>query len=314
MSCDADTDTFTRSRYSCELHHGLHSWVGAATDGGYLGSDVRAFVSAVLSGAAGYYALELTGDAGVGMDLMIRPGQDVHISGDARLMVQPRWGSGGFQVQEQGSLALRHVLVNAFATITVTNGGVLSLVQLALPVSALGAAVVGMSGSGSQLVLEAVTVSNRAGLDVLTGTVTVGGMGGAPVLHPPDLGLPLFFEVLTGPCTAAIVNGHFCVGRWPGGYAPNEDCQILLTGGTSGVLGGCPVFDLQGSDSGPSRPDYLTMPDGSQNADHCPTGTRLAVGQTLAWHSDGHDQGNDGNGMPHGASTAGGGWQICLAL
>ena len=25
------------SKYSCELHHGLHSWVGAATDGGYLG-------------------------------------------------------------------------------------------------------------------------------------------------------------------------------------------------------------------------------------------------------------------------------------
>ena len=41
------------SKLSCELHHALYSWVGAATDGGYLGSDFQAFFSAVVSGAAG---------------------------------------------------------------------------------------------------------------------------------------------------------------------------------------------------------------------------------------------------------------------
>jgi hypothetical protein len=100
------------SKYSCELHHGLHSWVGAATDGGYLGSDAQAFVSAVLSGAAGYYALALTRDAGVGTDLKIGPGQDVHISGAPGLLNAPRWGSADFIVGSEGSLQLSGVRVS----------------------------------------------------------------------------------------------------------------------------------------------------------------------------------------------------------
>jgi hypothetical protein len=107
------------SKYSCELHHGLHSWVGAATDGGYLGSDAQAFVSAVLSGAAGYYALALTGDAGVATDLIIRPGQDVHITGGGASA--PTWGSSSFMVQQGGSLLLNHLTLTE-GTLTVNHG------------------------------------------------------------------------------------------------------------------------------------------------------------------------------------------------
>jgi hypothetical protein len=102
------------SKYSCELHHGLHSWVGAATDGGYLGSDVRAFVSAVLSGAAGYYAVSLASVAAVGTDLVIRPGQDVHIAMGASVT---SWGSGSFTVQQGGSLSLVGVSVQGSVTV-----------------------------------------------------------------------------------------------------------------------------------------------------------------------------------------------------
>jgi hypothetical protein len=104
------------SKYSCELHHGLHSWVGAATDGGYLGSDTQAFVSAVLSGAAGYYALTLTGDAGVGTDLVIRPGQDVHIIWRGSRS-NPSWGTGGFQIQSLGRLQVNNVSLQGRLTI-----------------------------------------------------------------------------------------------------------------------------------------------------------------------------------------------------
>jgi hypothetical protein len=38
-------------KMSCELHHDQHSWIGSASDGGYLGSDAQLFFSAVLSGA-----------------------------------------------------------------------------------------------------------------------------------------------------------------------------------------------------------------------------------------------------------------------
>eukprot|EP01049_Picozoa_sp_SAG25_P002056 SAG25_NODE_102_length_15486_cov_22.883278_3_plen_607_part_00 len=108
------------SKYSCELHHGLHSWVGAATDGGYLGSDVRAFVSAVLSGAAGYYALALTGDAGVGTDLVIRPGQDVHVAGGGF-----NWGAGGLLVSDQAKLSVSNLLIPGY--VAAGNGGELTL-------------------------------------------------------------------------------------------------------------------------------------------------------------------------------------------
>jgi hypothetical protein len=113
------------SKYSCEVHHGLHSWVGAATDGGYLGSDARAFVSAVLSGAAGYYALTLLGDAGITVDVTIRPGQIVRITGDGTV---PSWGSGSFAVQPGASLTLDGV--TAAGDVSVMATGTLHLNQM----------------------------------------------------------------------------------------------------------------------------------------------------------------------------------------
>jgi hypothetical protein len=112
------------SKYSCELHHGLHSWVGAATDGGYLGSDARAFVSAVLSGAAGYYALALTGDAGVATDMAIRPGQDVRISGIGSGLTR-YLGTASFTVQQGGFLSLAHMHVDS--GIDIQPGGAITL-------------------------------------------------------------------------------------------------------------------------------------------------------------------------------------------
>jgi hypothetical protein len=51
----------TDTKYSCNLAHGLYSWMGAASEGGYLGADSASFLSAVLSGAAGAFVLTLTG-------------------------------------------------------------------------------------------------------------------------------------------------------------------------------------------------------------------------------------------------------------
>jgi hypothetical protein len=51
------------SRLTCELHHGLYSWVGGAGDGGFYSGDAHidgdavAFLAAVLSSAAGFYML-----------------------------------------------------------------------------------------------------------------------------------------------------------------------------------------------------------------------------------------------------------------
>jgi hypothetical protein len=76
-------------------------------------------VSAMLSGAAGYYALALSVNAGVAVDVVIGPGQDVRITSEGASALT--WGSGSFTVQQGGSLALAGVaLVGA---LTVQAGG-----------------------------------------------------------------------------------------------------------------------------------------------------------------------------------------------
>ena len=79
------------SKLSCELHHAVYSWVGAATDGGYLGSDLDSFFSAVVSSAAGFYAVMLVQNAGITTLLTVRPGQSVAVTGDPSLPEPPDW-------------------------------------------------------------------------------------------------------------------------------------------------------------------------------------------------------------------------------
>jgi hypothetical protein len=84
----------TDTKFSCNVAHSLYSWMGAASEGGYLGSDFASFFSAVVSGAAGSYIVALAADAGISTDLRIEPGQDVHISGEQSLpgAIVTDWG------------------------------------------------------------------------------------------------------------------------------------------------------------------------------------------------------------------------------
>jgi hypothetical protein len=81
------------SKLSCELHHDIYSWCGAAADGGYLGNDAQLFFSAVLTGAPGVFVGKMSEDAGVYTDLTVRAGQIVTIVGDSAVESHPRWGS-----------------------------------------------------------------------------------------------------------------------------------------------------------------------------------------------------------------------------
>ena len=94
--------------------------MGAASEGGYLGADAQSFCSAVVSGAAGVYIVTLTADAGIDIDLVIQPGQDVRISGEPGLGTPPSWGSGGFTVIGTGLLSLANVVVR---DVTVQDDG-----------------------------------------------------------------------------------------------------------------------------------------------------------------------------------------------
>ena len=171
----------TDTKFSCNLAHGLFSWMGAASEGGYLGADSASFFSAVVSGAAGSYIVTLTQDAGITTALVIQPGQDVHISGDPLLAEPPSWGGGGFTVGQSGSLTLISVALPFSTSLAVTNGGHMSLLMINVDVSLLARAALQVSGTGSALQLTRVST---AGSPALTGTITI-GVSGALAADPP---------------------------------------------------------------------------------------------------------------------------------
>ena len=159
----------TDTKFSCNLAHGLFSWVGAASEGGYLGSDSASCFSAVV-GAAGSYILTLTGGAGIGTDLMIKPGQDVHISGDPGLAAAPGWGTGGFTVQQGGAFSLVGVVVTGLIqTDTRMESAPLHLTGCVLHTRVLVNLIVRCS---SRVLLHSVTVLLPDGTEVvLTGAL-----------------------------------------------------------------------------------------------------------------------------------------------
>ena len=321
------------------------------TDGGYLGADVPSFVSAVVSAAPGVFSATLLEDADISISLTVTPGQDVHISGDASLAVAPRWGSGGFTVEERGSLSLTYVDLGA-STITVESGasltaqgsrfsgalavsgaaslsgctlatidlsgGSLSLASMAVPSGVFSAAKSQLSGAGSTLRLSAVTLAESPDAGELTGTMAVAA-DGTKTVEPPNWGRPCAFVVTSGPCT--VSDDGRCVGR-PDGYMPDEQCAITVVGvGGMCMLGACPVFDMWDDDS-------VTLPGGSEHYySDCPVGTALTGGDAVAWSSNNMRQGSVGHGgydsgcgpkgtcgLPYNdAGGLGGGWEICFA-
>eukprot|EP01052_Picozoa_sp_SAG31_P019497 SAG31_NODE_1423_length_8400_cov_2.665944_7_plen_718_part_00 len=319
--CEMETNGFllllnargNDAKLSCELHHGLYSWVGGSADGGFIGTDAATFFSAVAAAAAGTYIVTLLASASISTDLVVHAGQVVAVNGDERLDEVLSWGNGaggGFVVQQFGLLSLSHVQIDPAAAVTVTDGGRLSFDNLALPSRALATAMGGLCGAGSRLIFDAVTVPEQVELGVLRGTVTSTGVEHELVLDPPDLlEDPLTFVVVSGPCTLAA--GGRCVGRWPGGYLPNERCEITTSAGADRILGNCPVFDTE-----QTIYDYLTFPDGQDyGGDVCPVGVALAAAQLLHWQSDSNTQGwrlGVGDGLPQSRDGAGGGWQICF--
>ena len=152
------------------------------TDGGYLGSDFEAFFSAVVSGAAGIYVGVLLQDAGIETDLVVRRGQRVSVSGDASLPRPPRWGGGGFEVQQRGSLSLESV---AMPAVSIMSGGELSLSRMDVPADVLTHLLFN-AAPGAILRLSEVTVPDWPDPVTLAGSATVGA-DGVTVYDPVDL-------------------------------------------------------------------------------------------------------------------------------
>ena len=178
------------------------------TDGGYLGLDIVAFFSAVVSGAPGVFAAMLLADAGIETDLIVRPGQRVSVSGDPSLPQPPHWGGGRLTVQQRGSLSLESVVM---PTIRV-SGGELSLTLSRMDVPENMLAQLATATAGSVVRLSEVTVPGSGQDPVkLAGSATVGA-DGALVCEPPDLcsvrATHLPFPPLRPECNSTVMTTH----------------------------------------------------------------------------------------------------------
>lgn len=125
------------SSYSCEIHHGLYSWVGKAGGGGTMGHDTQIFVSTLIVGAAGFYANVVEeNDANVQVDIVIEPGQHASITGDPAVAddggsARPAWGSGSFTVKQRGVLTIAQMTLQG--AVTVESGGSAAISSSTLP-------------------------------------------------------------------------------------------------------------------------------------------------------------------------------------
>jgi hypothetical protein len=102
---------------NCNNIDGKFSWQGQASLGGYIGADILSLVSSIVSGAAGTFLGTVTEDAGVLVDLAIKPAQLVLLVGLRSLVAAPAWGSGSFTVQERGSLTLEYIRLEGAITL-----------------------------------------------------------------------------------------------------------------------------------------------------------------------------------------------------
>ena len=103
----------TDTKFSCNVAHGLYSWVGAASEGGYLGVDFQAFFSAVSSGAAGNYLVTMIAAAGISTALTIRAGQIVSINGGGSGKGERKFTTAAAAAPPPPSLLRRHPYNNS---------------------------------------------------------------------------------------------------------------------------------------------------------------------------------------------------------
>jgi hypothetical protein len=102
----------TDTKFSCNLAHGLYSWMGAASEGGYLGADIGSFFSAVNSGAAGSYFVGIAQQIYMDAAMTIKIGQVVKMHGS--LTASAVCTDCRFVVRSSGSLDMRNLELDGY--------------------------------------------------------------------------------------------------------------------------------------------------------------------------------------------------------
>lgn len=244
---------------TCNKHGDIYSWQGQASLGGYIGRDIKEFQSSVISGAAGTFVATVGEDGNILTPLTIRPRQIAQIYGDRALPAKPTWGSGGFIIEKEGSLALNYIALLSMdrttAIVQVASGGRMSVMDSSLvPVHGIPthfpcAATAGSCRgphTGPVVVNEPMKVSLAVPLACTFWTDNCGALPAGVTIEQHNQMVadtvstrtPMF-TVLSGPCTIDPTSD--CVGR-PSGFSESEACAIVPT--STFTLSSCSVFHL----------------------------------------------------------------------
>jgi hypothetical protein len=105
------------TKMTCELHNLLYSWIGGAGDGGFFGYDMLAYISSVLSHAAGLFSLIFAASASTEIAVDFVGGQSGQIHSSMVEGASPIWsytGSGpAFLLGAGADLDISHIAVAA---------------------------------------------------------------------------------------------------------------------------------------------------------------------------------------------------------
>jgi hypothetical protein len=249
------------SSYSCEIHHGLYSWVGKAGGGGTMGHDTQIFVSTLIVGAAGYYANVVEeNDANVQVDITIEPGQHASITGDPAVAndggsARPTWGSGSFTIKQRG--VLRIVQMALQGAVTVASGGsvAISSSTLSTPVDLESGGIASITGgtvpwpTNSYIAVTGDLALTQTSLPALLVVNHTGTLALAQMPPVPDT-FSSSFIVHDG--ATVTVDGK----PWSGPKAPSSAVLQVAGAGTAACNG---FYKLDGSHD--RHPQYCKISD-----------------------------------------------------
>eukprot|EP01046_Picozoa_sp_COSAG06_P002765 COSAG06_NODE_101_length_24097_cov_15.305150_4_plen_1590_part_00 len=164
------------TKFSCNVAHGLYSWMGAASEGGYIGSDAFAFLSAILSHAAGTFVCQIDDSTEVSTAVDLITGQGATLTGGVSIVWSFRGEGAAFSVGAQASLDIRSMAVAATSGLAFRIDAGAALVTSAIELQAAGAGAAPISCRQLGMAM---------GMDGLTcDQVSQGGSGAVSVRGP----------------------------------------------------------------------------------------------------------------------------------
>ena len=165
----------TDTKFSCNVAHGLYSWMGAASEGGYIGSDAFAFLSAVLSHAAGTFVCQVILSTEVSTAVDLITGQGATLTGGLSTVWTFRGEGAAFSVGAQASLEIHSMAVAATSGLAfrIDAGAGLSTSTVQLQATGSAAGPISCRQLGMAMGMDGLTCDQLSADE--SGTVSVGG-------------------------------------------------------------------------------------------------------------------------------------------